>query len=87
MLPFWQRRADGGYNRSPQALTGRAAANYLSVMASPPTPRKSVRRMTEWLTRLLPRRFRAVVRVSEGLKRIHAPTTLADSVNIRSTPR
>ena len=34
---------------------------------------------------LLPRRFRAVVHVSEALKRAHAPTTLADSVNIRST--
>jgi hypothetical protein len=33
---------------------------------------------------LLPPRFRALVRVSEGLKRVHAPTTLADSVNIRS---
>lgn len=36
---------------------------------------------------LLPRRFRAVVRVSEALKRLHAPTRLADSVNIRSTRR
>jgi 2-polyprenyl-3-methyl-5-hydroxy-6-metoxy-1,4-benzoquinol methylase/uncharacterized protein YbaR (Trm112 family) len=36
---------------------------------------------------LLPRRFRAVVRVSEALKRAHAPTMLADSVNIRSTRR
>jgi SAM-dependent methyltransferase/uncharacterized protein YbaR (Trm112 family) len=34
---------------------------------------------------LLPRRFRALVRVSETLKRAHAPTTLADSVNVRST--
>ena len=33
---------------------------------------------------LLPPRFRALVRVSEGLKAVHAPTTLADSVNIRS---
>jgi SAM-dependent methyltransferase/uncharacterized protein YbaR (Trm112 family) len=33
---------------------------------------------------LLPPRFRALVHVSEGLKRVHAPTTLADSVNIRS---
>ena len=33
---------------------------------------------------LLPRRFRALVRVSEGLKAVGAPTTLADSVNIRS---
>jgi 2-polyprenyl-3-methyl-5-hydroxy-6-metoxy-1,4-benzoquinol methylase/uncharacterized protein YbaR (Trm112 family) len=36
---------------------------------------------------LLPARFRAVVHVSEGLKRVHAPTTLADSVNVRSVPR
>jgi 2-polyprenyl-3-methyl-5-hydroxy-6-metoxy-1,4-benzoquinol methylase/uncharacterized protein YbaR (Trm112 family) len=36
---------------------------------------------------LLPRRFRAVVRVSETLKRLHAPTTLADSVNVRSVAR
>jgi SAM-dependent methyltransferase/uncharacterized protein YbaR (Trm112 family) len=36
---------------------------------------------------LLPSRFRALVRVSEGLKRAHAPTTLADSVNIRSIAR
>ncbi|HEV8686277.1 MAG TPA: class I SAM-dependent methyltransferase, partial [Gaiellaceae bacterium] len=36
---------------------------------------------------LLPRRFRALVRVSEGLKSAHAPTTLADSVNVRSVPR
>jgi SAM-dependent methyltransferase/uncharacterized protein YbaR (Trm112 family) len=35
---------------------------------------------------LLPRRFRAVVHVSEALKRIGAPTTLADSVNVRSVP-
>ena len=34
---------------------------------------------------LLPPRFRALVRVSEGLKAVHAPTTLADSVNIRSS--
>ena len=33
---------------------------------------------------LLPPRFRALVRVSETLKRAHTPTTLADSVNIRS---
>jgi SAM-dependent methyltransferase len=33
---------------------------------------------------LLPTRFRALVRVSETLKRIGAPTRLADSVNIRS---
>jgi SAM-dependent methyltransferase/uncharacterized protein YbaR (Trm112 family) len=36
---------------------------------------------------LLPPRFRALVRVSEGLKRIGAPTSLADSVNVRSVPR
>jgi hypothetical protein len=36
---------------------------------------------------LLPARFRAVVHVSEALKRVHAPTTLADSVNVRSVPR
>jgi SAM-dependent methyltransferase/uncharacterized protein YbaR (Trm112 family) len=36
---------------------------------------------------LLPLRFRAVVRVSEALKRIGAPTALADSVNVRSAPR
>ncbi len=36
---------------------------------------------------LLPRRFRAVVRVSEALKRAHAPTSFADSVNVRSVPR
>ena len=36
---------------------------------------------------LLPRRFRTLVRVSEGLKRAKAPTTLADSVNVRSVPR
>ena len=36
---------------------------------------------------LLPRRFRAVVHVSETLKRLHAPTTLADSVNVRSVAR
>jgi hypothetical protein len=36
---------------------------------------------------LLPTRFRALVRVSEALKRAHAPTTLADSVNIRSVAR
>lgn len=36
---------------------------------------------------LLPRRFRAVVRVSETLKRVGVPTTLADSVNARSVPR
>jgi SAM-dependent methyltransferase/uncharacterized protein YbaR (Trm112 family) len=36
---------------------------------------------------LLPRRFRALVRVSETLKRAHAPTALADSVNVRSLPR
>jgi SAM-dependent methyltransferase len=35
---------------------------------------------------LLPRRFRAVVRVSDALKRVGAPTTFADSVNIRSVP-
>lgn len=33
---------------------------------------------------LLPRRFRAVVRASDALKRLGAPTTVADSVNIRS---
>lgn len=33
---------------------------------------------------LLPPRFRAIVQVSEALKRAHAPTMLADSVNIRS---
>ena len=33
---------------------------------------------------LLPPRFRAIVQVSELLKRAHVPTTLADSVNIRS---
>jgi SAM-dependent methyltransferase/uncharacterized protein YbaR (Trm112 family) len=36
---------------------------------------------------LLPARFRAIVRVSEALKRAHAPTTLADSVNVRSVRR
>jgi SAM-dependent methyltransferase/uncharacterized protein YbaR (Trm112 family) len=36
---------------------------------------------------LLPTRFRAVVHVSEALKRVHAPTTFADSVNVRSVPR
>jgi SAM-dependent methyltransferase/uncharacterized protein YbaR (Trm112 family) len=36
---------------------------------------------------LLPRRFRTLVRVSETLKRIGAPTTVADSVNVRSVPR
>jgi SAM-dependent methyltransferase/uncharacterized protein YbaR (Trm112 family) len=36
---------------------------------------------------LLPARFRAVVHVSEALKRVHAPTTFADSVNVRSVPR
>ncbi|HZB23406.1 MAG TPA: class I SAM-dependent methyltransferase, partial [Gaiellaceae bacterium] len=36
---------------------------------------------------LLPRRFRTLVRVSEALKRIGAPTTVADSVNVRSVPR
>jgi 2-polyprenyl-3-methyl-5-hydroxy-6-metoxy-1,4-benzoquinol methylase/uncharacterized protein YbaR (Trm112 family) len=36
---------------------------------------------------LLPARFRAVVHASEALKRVHAPTTLADSVNVRSVPR
>jgi SAM-dependent methyltransferase len=36
---------------------------------------------------LLPPAFRAVVRVSETLKRLHAPTTFADSVNVRSVPR
>jgi SAM-dependent methyltransferase/uncharacterized protein YbaR (Trm112 family) len=36
---------------------------------------------------LLPRRFRAVVRVSEALKRAHAPTRLADSVSVRSLSR
>jgi SAM-dependent methyltransferase len=36
---------------------------------------------------LLPRRFRAVVRISDALKRVGAPTTFADSVNIRSVPR
>ena len=36
---------------------------------------------------LLPARYRAVVRVSEALKRVHAPTTFADSVNVRSVPR
>jgi SAM-dependent methyltransferase/uncharacterized protein YbaR (Trm112 family) len=36
---------------------------------------------------LLPARFRAVVHVSEALKRVHAPTALADSVNVRSVPR
>jgi SAM-dependent methyltransferase len=34
---------------------------------------------------LLPRRFRTLVRASEALKRVHAPTSLADSVNVRST--
>ena len=33
---------------------------------------------------LLPTRFRTLVRASEALKRAHAPTTFADSVNIRS---
>jgi SAM-dependent methyltransferase/uncharacterized protein YbaR (Trm112 family) len=36
---------------------------------------------------LLPARYRAVVHVSETLKRVHAPTTFADSVNVRSVPR
>ena len=36
---------------------------------------------------LLPPKFRAVVRVSETLKRVGAPTTFADSVNVRSFPR
>jgi SAM-dependent methyltransferase/uncharacterized protein YbaR (Trm112 family) len=36
---------------------------------------------------LLPRRFRAVVRASEAMKLVHAPTTLADSVNIRASRR
>jgi SAM-dependent methyltransferase/uncharacterized protein YbaR (Trm112 family) len=36
---------------------------------------------------LLPRRFRSVVRLSEALKRIGAPTTVADSVNVRSVLR
>ena len=36
---------------------------------------------------LLPRRFRTLVRVSETLKRIGAPTAVADSVNVRSVPR
>jgi 2-polyprenyl-3-methyl-5-hydroxy-6-metoxy-1,4-benzoquinol methylase len=36
---------------------------------------------------LLPRRFRTVVRASEALKRAGAPTTFADSVNVRSVPR
>jgi SAM-dependent methyltransferase/uncharacterized protein YbaR (Trm112 family) len=36
---------------------------------------------------LLPPAFRAVVHVSEALKRLHAPTTVADSVNVRSVPR
>jgi SAM-dependent methyltransferase/uncharacterized protein YbaR (Trm112 family) len=35
---------------------------------------------------LLPARYRAVVHVSEALKRVHAPTTFADSVNVRSVP-
>jgi SAM-dependent methyltransferase/uncharacterized protein YbaR (Trm112 family) len=33
---------------------------------------------------LLPRRFRTVVHASEALKRAHAPTAVADSVNVRS---
>ena len=36
---------------------------------------------------LLPPAFRAVVHVSETLKRLHAPTTVADSVNVRSVPQ
>ena len=36
---------------------------------------------------LLPPKFRALVRVSEAMKRARVPTALADSVNIRSTPR
>ena len=36
---------------------------------------------------LLPARFRAVVHVSEALKRVDAPTTFADSVNVRSVRR
>jgi SAM-dependent methyltransferase/uncharacterized protein YbaR (Trm112 family) len=36
---------------------------------------------------LLPARFRAVVRASDALKRVGAPTTLADSVNVRSARR
>jgi SAM-dependent methyltransferase len=36
---------------------------------------------------LLPRKFRAVVRASDALKRVGAPTVLADSINIRSVRR
>ena len=36
---------------------------------------------------LLPSHFRALVRISEGLKRLRAPTALADSVNVRSVKR
>ena len=36
---------------------------------------------------LLPRKFRAVVRASDVLKRVGAPTVVADSVNIRSVRR
>jgi len=50
-------------NSLPQALTKRAAANYLTAMASSatPPPRRSGRRTIEFFTRLLPRRFRSDV--------------------------